>query len=195
VQIPGTLRSVHLGVDRARQEKLERERLIREAYERGRGEAEDFARAQLVEARTETSELQSSVLHGVEKAFEDLRTELDQNLPELVLALVQRVLRGVELDGEAIRGLVLSTVEELAPRDEPLTLFLHPQDHHALSQRDEELAANHPRLRFQADPELKRGDVQVRSRFGVIDARTDTKVDALRRELQPSETQRETVLA
>ena len=157
---------------------------VTEAYRRGQSEADDFHRQQLHEQRIETVEYQERVLARVEQQVEALLSTTQARVPELVFALVARVLDGVSLDAEQLRALILATIAELHQRDgEHLEVMLTPTDLEKLNDLRASGDGELSRLTFIADERLGSGDVQVRSRFGLLDARLETKWAKVKREV------------
>ena len=54
--------------------------------------------------------------------------QLEQRLPELVMAITERILPTIELDANKIKSLVLSMIKEFSKEDEKLDIFLCKSD-------------------------------------------------------------------
>jgi len=70
-------------------------------------------------------------------------------------------------------------LEQLFPEREGLELSLCPRDAALLEQVSPNWLARYPGLKVKADANLAPGDCQVRSRFGLTDARQETKLAVL----------------
>lgn len=152
------------------------------AYERGKQEAGTFHNRQLAEQREEIVAHQKQVLQHMDRQVESLVREVQQRLPALLFALVERVLEGVELTGSQVSQLVESVLQEYAHHEgEILDIYLSPEDLRRLKDYQSEVGENpSPHLTFHADTKLKCGDCQIRSRFGLLDARLATRVAKLK---------------
>jgi len=158
---------------------------VEEAYRKGQGEADDFHRQQLMQHREEAVSYQRDILLRLEQKIDTLLESSHQRIPELVFALVGRVLQGISLDAQELEALVVTTIGELHHREgEHLEVQLSPQDYDTLLTLQEEgKAESLKRLQFVSDERLSHGDVQVTSRFGLLDARLETKLAKIKREV------------
>lgn len=156
------------------------------AYRDGADAARAFADQQLVDLRHDVQRLQEGIfgrLAGVESA---IVTQLREALPSLAIELARRLLAGYEPPVEAVRAHCDEVLETLYPERENLELLVCPRDAALLEKMNPSWSASYPGLRMVADVSLKPGDCQVRSRFGVTDARLSDKLENLRRELLAS---------
>ncbi len=156
------------------------------AYQEGMDAARSFADHQLVDFRNEVQTLQD----GVFRKLRDLETEmLDQlraQLPALALELAGRLLAGYEPDAVQVRRLCEETLAQVYPERDHLELFICPHDEKLLAGISADWRDRYPGLKVTTDASLGSGDCQVRSRFGLTDARRQAKLDALARELTPA---------
>lgn len=154
-----------------------------DAYERGYADAEGAAQQQIVQARMEMKRLQDEVLETVAHQFREFAAQFDAQMPELVLAIVRKVWTDLELDREAILRIIDATLGEMAPGGDEMTLLLNPRDA-ALLQDVEEFSRHYTGLKLVPDDGLRSGDVVLRSRFGVVDARVETKLRRVEEEIR-----------
>ena len=189
-----------------------REQTARQA---GKNEALDEARRELQRMRVEFGQRHEEILATVQKQFHEMVSELIRRLPELTLSLAERVLGGIQLDREAVVGIVTSLIGEFATEDEKLEVYLCPDDLKVLKAGDklateksedksdtddfsgaiaglfeglggdEALLEGYPNVIFHEDPELGPGDCQIKSRFGLVDGRLQTKLNKVAEELTP----------
>jgi flagellar assembly protein FliH len=75
---------------------------------------------------------------------------------------------------------------ELFPERENLELAVSPRDAALLEKLHPAWLTRYPGLRIRAEATLLPGDCQVRSRFGLTDARLQTKLTALEHNLAPA---------
>jgi flagellar assembly protein FliH len=152
---------------------------VEAAYRRGAAEARAIADHQITELRREVLELTERTLANLTHAERFLAAQLQQALPELIVAIGRRLLAGTEVTADLLARLCAETLQELVPERENLELLLAPADAALVQAFAPGLQASHPGLRITADPALTSGDCLVRSRFGVTDARRATKLAAL----------------
>jgi len=101
----------------------------------------------------------------------------------LAVELARRLLAGYEPSAEQVLRLCEETLGQLYPERENLEILLSPRDAGLLDQVSSDWKTRHPGLRITIDATLGSGDCQVRSRFGLTDARRQSKLEALSREL------------
>jgi len=179
----------------------------------GRNEAMEEARGEFQRIRSEFGQRQEEILAGMQKQFSEMAQELIQRLPELTLALSERVLGEIRLDRDAVVGIVTNAIGEFATEDEKLEVYLCPDDLKVLKAGDklaaekpadvseaddfsgaiaglfeglggdDSLLEGYPNVVFHEDPELGPGDCLVKSRFGLVDGRILTKLGKVAEEL------------
>lgn len=146
------------------------------AYRQGQDDAQTFCQQQIMEAREEMRRLQDEVLSGISTRFDELCDQFNHQVPELVLAIVRKVLAGVEPGRETVIKAIEETLAELAPQSDTFQVHLHPKDASLLREGCSEFSNDYPGMELMDDPSLAPGDVVVRSRFGIIDGRVETKL-------------------
>jgi len=183
------------------------------AREVARREALEESRREFQKMRSEFGQRHEAVLASVQQNFSEMAQELIRRLPEVTLALAERVLGEIQLDREAIIGIVTNLISEFASDDEKLEVYLCPADLKILkageklvSEKpedvpetddfsgamaslfdglggDDALLEGYPNVVFHEDPELGSGDCQIKSRFGLVDGRILTKLEKVTEEL------------
>jgi flagellar assembly protein FliH len=153
------------------------------AYQEGSDSAREFANQQLVEFRAEVQALQEGLFQRLAATEVELQSQLRESLPALAVELARQLLAGFEPTAEQVVKLCDETLTQLYPERDNLELFLCPRDAALLDQMTTDWKTRHPGLRVTIDAALGPGDCQVRSRFGLTDARRQAKFDALSREL------------
>lgn len=154
----------------------EMEKACAAARQEGHEEASKLQQVQLGEHRAEMVQLQDGALRALRDQHEALAGQFRRTLPELALDIARHLLADLELDGAAIARIVEDTLAEVVPGREGLTVLLNERDLALLEKTDAAFRARHPDMAFRADASLRSGDCVVRSRFGEIDARLDTKL-------------------
>jgi flagellar assembly protein FliH len=156
------------------------------AYRSGVDAARALADQQLVEFRVDVGALSDGVLKKLAGIEPMLLAQLRDALPELALELSRRLLAGYEPPPEVVSRLCAEALAELSPERENLELAVSPRDAALLEKITPDWMQRYPGLRIRTEPALAPGDCQVRSRFGLTDARQSTKLAALAQSLLPA---------
>lgn len=153
------------------------------AYRQGVDSARAAADQQMVELRAEMGHLTDTVLGKLAGMDAVLLAQLREALPGLAVDLARRLLAGYEPAPEVVAQLCHETLEQLFPERDGLGLSLCPRDAELLGSLNPGWLQRYPGLRIRTDVALSPGDCQVRSRFGLTDARLQTKLAALEHNL------------
>jgi len=180
------LRDVCLVSSSSRVENEQRQRELEQAaYERGRRDAEKALSEQLIQQRGEMLELQQGVLNSLHNAVPQLVRESEQALIDLALEVAQKIVAGIPISQELIEGAIHEAVAQIEQNTE-ITIQLNPEDLALLKKHESPIFKGLPNadtLRFNASADVTRGGCIVHTRFGLIDARRETKVAQLRKSL------------
>jgi flagellar assembly protein FliH len=150
-----------------------------EAYRKGVDTTRAMMDQKMVEMRVDMEQLSDGVLRqlaGVEAA---MLAQLREALPALAIDLAKRLLAGYEPPAAVVERLCHEALEQLFPERDGLELSLCPRDAALLEQVNPAWLARYPGLKIRPDANLSPGDCQVRSRFGLTDARQSTKLAVL----------------
>jgi len=153
------------------------------AYNSGVDAARRLADQQIVELRSDMAQLSGGVLEKLANLEPVLLLQLREALPALALDIARRLLAGFEPPPEVVERLWREALDQLYPERESLELSLSPRDAQLLAELSPEWRNRYPGLKIRPDPALGTGDTMVRSRFGLTDARQNTKLAALERAL------------
>ncbi len=156
------------------------------AYRRGVDDTRALADQQMVESRADIAHVGEGVFKKLDSIEPLLVGQLRDALPGLALELARRLLAGYEPPPEVVSRLCEETLAELFPERSDLELVVSPRDAACLAELHPAWTARFPNLRITADASLHPGDCQVRSRFGLTDARQSTKLLALEHSLAPT---------
>ncbi|MDD2763104.1 MAG: FliH/SctL family protein [Opitutaceae bacterium] len=159
--------------------EAEVEEIRQQAYRQGGDAARAFADQQLVDMRTDVQHLQDGIFRRLAGLEPELLAQLQAALPGLALDLARRLLAGYEPPVEVIDRICREALDQLYPERENLELILSSRDAQLLTQLNPEWLQRYPGLRLRTDTALAPGDCQVRSRFGLTDARRAAKLDTL----------------
>ena len=155
---------------------------LQASYERGRLDGERALSEQLVRQRAEVMELQTGVLASLRDAVPQVARESERALVALALEAARRLVSGLPVSAEMIEAAVKEAIEQVEDTA-GFTVQLHPEDLSLLERTNSPLLlpqGGDERIRFQPAPHVTRGGCVVQTRFGVIDARRETKVELLR---------------
>jgi flagellar assembly protein FliH len=156
------------------------------AYRRGIDDARALADQQMVEFRADIEQLGDGVFKRLSELEPVFLAQLRDALPGLALEIARRLLAGYEPPAEIISRLCEEALVELLPECENLELVISPRDAAFLEKLKPVWIGRYPGLRIRAEASLEPGDCQVRSRFGLTDARRETKLSALEHSLAPA---------
>jgi flagellar assembly protein FliH len=156
------------------------------AYREGADAARAFADQQMVDLRHGLQELQDGLLNRLAGAEAAIVAQLQNALPALALDLARQLVTGYEPPAEVVQRHCREVLEALYPERENLELIICARDAALLETLNPAWSVRYPGLRVMADASLSPGDCQVRSRFGITDARISAKLEALERELLAS---------
>lgn len=149
------------------------------AYQRGFDAARAEADQQVVDLRAEVGRLRDGIFARLMALEPEMLAQLRESLPGLAVDMARRLLAGLEPPAEMVSRICEEALAEIFPERENLELLVSPRDAALLEELKPNWLVAFPGLRITAEPTLKAGDCQVRSRFGLADARLETKVTAL----------------
>jgi flagellar assembly protein FliH len=161
-------------------------RATQAAYRRGIDDARGAADQQMVEFRADIEQLRDGFLNRVSQLEPMLVAQIREALPGLAIEIARRLLANYEPPAEVISQLCEEALSQLFPERENLELVVGIRDSEFLDKLNPAWKERYPGLRIRADSTLKPGDCQVRSRFGLTDARQQVKLTALAHGLLPS---------
>jgi flagellar assembly protein FliH len=155
------------------------------AYEKGRHEGENALREQLISQRNEIGALLNGVVESLRNAVPQLVQQGESALIQLSLESAQKIVAGQPINSEMVEAIVREALQQVEDTAE-VTLQLHPEDLALLQKHHATILEGAPGsapVRFVGSAEVTRGGCLVRTRFGIIDARRETKIDQLREAL------------
>ncbi len=152
---------------------------VEAAYHKGVDATREAVDQKLVEMRVDMQQLSEGVLSKLSQVETATATQLREALPALAVDLARRLLAGYEPSAEVVGKLCHDALQQLFPEREGLELSLCPRDVALLEQVNPGWLARYPGLKVKSDANLQPGDCLVRSRFGLTDARQQTKLTVL----------------
>ncbi len=185
LNLPHTLREV-----RCRAPKMaEFEEAVREKervfFERGRIAGEKNLSEQLLQQRGDLLALEQGVLKSLQAAVPQVVRDCEQALTALTLELAQKLVASLPISTEMVEAAIreaLSHVEETTDYH----IYLNPEDLDLLERVSSPLLTANgqaQKFHFHRSTEISRGGCLVKTRFGVVDGRRETKVELLKQSL------------
>jgi flagellar assembly protein FliH len=156
------------------------------AYRSGVDDARGAADQQMVEFRADIEQLRDGIFTKISQMEPVLVAQLREALPGLAVEIARRLLAGYEPPPEVISQLCEEALSQLFPERENLELVVGPRDAEFLTKLNPQWKERYPGLRIRVENALGPGDCQVRSRFGLTDARQQVKLTALAHGLLPT---------
>ena len=153
----------------------------RAAYARGRRDGETSLSQQLVEQRAETAALQQGILQTLSQTIPTLARQSEEGLIRLALEAVGKIVAGIPVKAPLIEATIREAIREIEDASE-VTVQLHPEDLALLKKSNSPLMSaetDGALLRFSSSHEITRGGCVVQTRFGLVDARREAKLDKL----------------
>ena len=159
------------------------------AFQKGRREGEHALSQQLLQQRNEVLELQNGVLRSLQQVLPQLIRETESGLIQLAVESAQKIVAGLPIEISLVEAVVreaLSQVEDTAE----IVVQLHPEDLTLLRKHESPLLSGLQAglpgmgpLRFTHSTDVSRGGCILQTRFGIIGARRETKVEQLNKTL------------
>ena len=187
IRFTAPLRHVRLRLPGAAGRSAEAEQRERKeaSFERGRLAGEQALSEQLLAQRAELQELQHGVLESLRQSVPRVIHDCEQTLVALALEAARKLVAGLPIDAEMLEACVREALTQVEQSSE-FTVLLHPDDLALLQKMNSPLvllADGVERIRFRNSREISRGGCMVQTKFGFIDARRETKFEALEKSL------------
>ncbi len=155
------------------------------AYERGQEDAERALSAQLMQQRTEMAELQQGVVEALRNALPQVVLEAQTALVQLALVAAEKLVAGLPISPELVEAVIREALQQVEDSAE-IVIQLNPDDLALLRKNNTPILKGLPDsgpLRFISAAEVTRGGCLVQTRFGLLDARRETKLAQLKQSL------------
>ena len=155
------------------------------AYQRGQRDGERALRMQLLQQRNEMSELQRGVLESLRGVLPQILHEAQAAVIALALESAQKMVAGLPISPELVEAVVREALQQVEESSE-IIIQLHPDDLALLRKHESPILNSAPNagpLHFVSAASVTRGGCLVQTRFGLIDARRETKLEQLRQTL------------
>ena len=152
------------------------------AYERGRADGENKMSGQMLQQRNELLELHQGVVESLRRAVPDVIQQTENTLMQIALECAKKIVAGIPISPELVEAVVREAVMQTKETAEIL-VQLHSDDLALLREHQSPILQGLPEagpLKFIASSEISRGGCLVQTRFGLLDARRETKIEQLR---------------
>ncbi len=186
IRFPSPLRAVRLAGSpvepEAERETGESERAT---FERGLLEGRRVSEAEFEKERAEVLDLHRQVITSLHRAVPQVINECEQSLVHLALEVVQRLVGELPVSPGMIESSVREALHEVE-ENSGVIVTLHPEDLELVRRANLPVLqeqAGGERIQFDASPDISRGGCVIKTRFGMVDARRETKFAALKEAL------------
>jgi flagellar assembly protein FliH len=159
-----------------------------DAYERGRRDGEKSLREQLIRQRSEIMELQNGVLNSLRQAISQVTRECEGAMVALALEIAGKLVADMPVSSEMVEAAVREALTHVEQKGS-ITVLLNPMDYELLQQANAPVLLSDvggERMKFESSANVSRGGCLVQTKFGVVDARRETKFEALKTALESS---------
>ena len=109
-------------------EAVESDSRVSQAYEKGKSEATEFYQNEVRQLRETYATRQDQALAGLNLKANEVLSQLDERLPDLVMSIVERVIGTCPMDKEAVEEMIKSMISEFADDQEQLEVYLSSED-------------------------------------------------------------------
>jgi flagellar assembly protein FliH len=156
------------------------------AFARGAMEGERRLSQQLIEQRTQLMDLQNGVLTSLQAAAADVMRQSEQGMVQLALTIAEKLVGSIPISPELVAGSVRSALADAGEATE-FQIQLHPDDIALLKETGSPLFEPEPGMTFhlESSPAIARGGCMVLTKFGIIDARRETRLSRIAEALAP----------
>ena len=153
------------------------------AYDQGRQDGERALSEQLLQQRNEMVELQNGLVASLKQMLPQLAREMESALIQLALESAKKIVSGLKIDLKTVETVVREALGHVQDTAE-ISIQLNTSDLALLRKHKSPLLEGLPEtgpLRFVGSAEVTRGGCIIQTRFGLVDASRETKLEQLRK--------------
>jgi flagellar assembly protein FliH len=156
------------------------------SYDLGRIEGEKALSEQLFKQRADMHELMQGLVNSLKQAVPQVVRETETMLVSIALEVAQKLVGDLPISVPMVEAAVRDALLQVEGTEQ-LTVRLHPADLDLLQKAGSPVLNTEAadECRFLGSAEVTRGGCLVQTRFGIVDARRETKFDLLKRNLTP----------
>ena len=155
------------------------------AFENGRRDGERQLNEQLIHQRNEVIELQRGIFQSLQNTLPQITHAAESAVIEIALEAAKKIVAGIPIDAALVEATVREALRQAEDTAE-INIQLHPDDLALLRQHQSPILEGLPEtgpLKFSSSPEVTRGGCVIQTRFGLVDARRETKIEQVRQSL------------
>jgi flagellar assembly protein FliH len=155
------------------------------AFENGRRSGEVALNEQLLRQRNETVELQRGILASLQTILPRVAHEAESALMDIAFEAAKKIVAGMPIEAALVENTVREALRQAEDTAE-IIVQLHPDDLALLRAHQADILNGLPDsgpLRFLPSSNVGRGGCIIQTRFGLVDARRETKIEQLRQSL------------
>lgn len=155
------------------------------AYERGRVDGEKNLGEQMLQQRNEMLEMHQGVIDSLRHAVPGVIQQTETYFMQLALECAKKIVAGLPITPELVETVVREAVLQTKETAE-IIVQLNPEDLSLLRKNQSPILQGLPEagpLKFISSSGISRGGCLVQTRFGLLDARRETKIEQLRENL------------
>ena len=186
IKFSAPLRDVRVSALPMESEEDSRVRIAEQAaYERGRADGEKNLSEQMLQQRSELLELHQGVVESLRRAVPEVIQQTENTFMQLALECAKKIVANTPISAELVEAVVREAVLQTKETAEIL-VQLNPDDLALLRKNSSPILQGLPEagpLKFIGSSEISRGGCLVQTRFGLLDARRETKIEQLRENL------------
>lgn len=154
-------------------------------FERGRIEGEEALGHQLMQQRSELMEIHNGVLAALQSVLPQLVRDSERALAQLALEVARKLVSSLPITAEMVEAAMREAMTQVEESTD-MTILLHPEDLALLQRSDSPFLK--PRdhgaaIRLHEASDVTRGGCMIRTRFGLVDARRETKFELIQKAL------------
>jgi flagellar assembly protein FliH len=186
VRLAAPLKSVRLRPEPGAEPEVDLEQQLQARYEQGVRDGEKALREQLLQQRADLLNLQKGVLQSLQQTLPQLRSECEAALVELALEVAQKLVASLPITADMLEGAIREALGNVEDAHEIL-VRLNAEDLDLLQKVNAPVllaSVGGEKVHFEVSNEVTRGGCLVQTRFGMIDARRETKFELLAKSLR-----------
>lgn len=116
------------------------------------------------------------VLKGIQSEYQKYKETFIEQVPHLLLALFERLYPQIELTSETIKHRIEGLIEQLGLKEEALDVQVSAKDFQVLKP----LFSQNSYVNLVLSTELDSGECRIQSRFGIVDATTESQLKKIK---------------
>lgn len=154
-------------------------------YQQGRIDGEKSLSEQLVRQRGELHELMQGTITSLRQAVPQVVRDTENMMVSLALEVARKIVSDMPISVPMVEAAIRDALKHVEGSAQ-VTVRLHPADLELLQNADSPLLASaqgQNDFRFLSSLEVSRGGCVVETRFGTVDARRETKLDLISKNL------------